>query len=30
MHVTAQQVASITKEDIMQRHRAMTMGGQTI
>jgi hypothetical protein len=30
VHMTAQQVASMTKDDIIQRHRAMSMGGQTI
>jgi hypothetical protein len=30
VHMRAQQVASMTKDDIMRRHRAMSMGGQTI
>jgi hypothetical protein len=28
-HKTAQQIASMTKEDIGQRHRALAMAGET-
>jgi len=28
VHKTAQQVASMTKEDIVQRHRALAMAGR--